>query len=135
MKTVNVLLVEDNPPDVELIREALEEAKLPHVLRVATDLDEAKNYLASIPSGVPTPDVLLMDLNLPQGSGLELLRLIRANPEWQSIPVIVVSSSDAARDREQAARLGAAHYFRKPSDLKEFMQLGPIVVKWLEQRA
>jgi len=135
MKTVNVLLVEDNPADVELVREALNEANLPHVLRIATDFEEAKNHLASIPMGAPTPDVLLMDLNLPQGNGLELLRIFRSNPEWQAIPVIVVSSSNAIRDREHAARLGAAHYFRKPSDLREFMELGPIVVKWLAQSA
>ena len=72
-----------------------------------------------------------MDLNLPQGSGMELLRVFRANPDWQTIPVIVVSSSDAKRDRDQAKQLGAVDYFRKPSDLDEFMRLGRIVAKWL----
>jgi len=135
MKTVNILLVEDNAGDVELVREALDEAKLPHILLIATDFDEAKEYLDGSPDGFPRPDVLLMDLNLPQGSGLELLRMIRERPEWQPIPVIVVSSSNAERDREQAVRFGAVHYFRKPSDLNEFMKLGPIVRKWLQSRA
>jgi len=133
--TLNILLVEDNPADVELVREALDATNLVHVLQVANDFEEAKQHMDSMLLGAPRPDVLLMDLNLPQGSGLELLRLFRTNPDWQSIPVIVVSSSNAPRDRDQAARLGAAHYFRKPSDLKEFMELGPIVAKSIAKSA
>jgi CheY-like chemotaxis protein len=132
--TLNILLVEDNPADVELVREALDATNLVHVLQVANDFEEAKQHMDSMLLGAPRPDVLLMDLNLPQGSGLELLRLFRTNPDWQSIPVIV-SSSNAPRDRDQAARLGAAHYFRKPSDLKEFMELGPIVAKSIAKSA
>jgi CheY-like chemotaxis protein len=131
MKTAHVLLVEDNLADVELVREALDAANLAHVLQIARDFEEAKQHIESIAEGAPSPDVVLVDLNLPQGSGLELLRLFRANPSLQTIPVIVVSSSNAPHDRSQAARLGAAHYFRKPTDLTEFMELGPIVVKSL----
>ena len=132
---MNIMLVEDNPADVELVREALDSVNLSHVLQVAPDFENAKHQIDSISHGAPCPDVLLMDLNLPQGSGLELLRIFRANPKWQTVPVIVVSSSDSGRDRDLAARLGANHYFRKPIDLKEFMELGAIVVKSVQKLA
>ncbi len=134
MTTVNILLVEDNPADVELVVEALDSVHLPHVLQVAADFEQAKDQMDKITLGAKSPDILLMDLNLPQGSGLELLRLFKLNPDWQKIPVIIVSSSDSARDRDQAARLGAVHYFRKPTDLKEFMKLGPIVVSSVKKQ-
>jgi CheY-like chemotaxis protein len=135
MRTVKVLLVEDNAADVDLVREALNAVELAHVLEIASDFEGAKGHFTRGSSEGPCPDLLLMDLHLLQGSGLSLLRLVRENPEWRSVPVIVVSSSDAPRDREQAAELGAVDYFRKPTDLDEFMQLGPIVVKWLERES
>jgi DNA-binding response OmpR family regulator len=122
-----VLLVEDNAADVELVREALAEAKLPHVLDVAIDFEEARNYIDNIGGRFPCPDVLLMDLNLPKGSGLDLLRILRAKPKHGDLPVIVVSSSNASSDRVRAAQLGVTHYFRKPADIDEFMKLGGLV--------
>ncbi len=119
--------MEDNPADVELVREALAEVKLPHVMDVATDFEEARDYIENIGGSQPCPDVLLMDLNLPKGSGLELLRILRGKPDYGELPVIVVSSSNAAGDRARAAGLGVKHYFRKPADIDEFMKLGGLV--------
>ncbi len=128
MNKTKVLLIEDNPADVELVREALEAAGLEHVLHVTPDFETAKDYIDDLQGGAPCPDILLLDLNLPKGNGLELLQAFRTSPQCHRVPVVVVSSSDASRDRDQAARLGAAQYFRKPTDLKEFMKLGAIVL-------
>jgi DNA-binding response OmpR family regulator len=133
MNTVNVFLIEDNPADVELVREALDAAELQHVLEVAVDFEQAKRRLEGIRLGAPCPDILLMDLNLPKGNGFELLRLFRENTACHGVPVIVVSSSNAARDRDQAAELGAVNYFRKPTDLDEFLKLGQMVADSLQK--
>lgn len=127
MKTINVLLVEDNPGDVELVREALKISKLSYRLQVARDFEEARENIEKIGAGGECPDVLLIDINLPKGSGLELLRILRAYTLCPQPPVIVVSSSNSPQDRARAAEFGIAHYFRKPADLEEFMTLGPLV--------
>ncbi len=132
MRTVQVLLVEDNLADVELVREALSASELQHVLQVVTDFEEAREYVESISLGSVCPDILLMDLNLPKGSGFDLLRIFRLRPHCQDIPVIVVSSSNAVRDRDRAAQFGAVQYFRKPTDLDEFMKLGLLVAASLK---
>jgi chemotaxis family two-component system response regulator Rcp1 len=129
MKSLRVLLIEDNLADVELTREALDGAGLTYTMEVAADFEQAQEHVKRIAEGAASPDILLMDLNLPKGSGFELLKLIRQHPECQRVPVIIVSSSNASRDRAQAAELGAMHYFRKPSDLDEFMKLGPLVMR------
>ena len=78
-------------------------------------------------SGSHRPDLVLIDLNLPKVDGLQVLAHLRNHPLCGSTPVVIVTSSDAPRDRERATRLGAALYFRKPSEFDEFMQLGAIV--------
>jgi len=135
MRTVRILAVEDNPADIELVREALSARALAHSLEVASDFDEARAYIQSIVEGSPRPDVILLDLNLPKGSGMELLKLLRAVSEFQRVPVIIVTSSNSVRDRDSAARLGAARYFRKPTDFEEFMTLGPLVESVLADSA
>ncbi|MGH9655220.1 MAG: response regulator [Bryobacteraceae bacterium] len=127
MKTLRVLLVEDNPGDVELVREALMARKLPYIMEVAQDFEAARDLIKSIGTAAKCPDILLIDINLPKGSGLELLRLLRRQVGCESVPVIVVSSSNSPQDRARAAQFGIAHYFRKPSDLEEFLKLGSLV--------
>lgn len=124
---IRVLLVEDNEADVELVREALICSELQHVMEVAADFEEAREHIQSMGVNQACPDVLLMDLNLPKGSGLDLLRLLREGPQRSHVPVVVVSSSNAPSDRARAAEYGVADYFRKPTDLDEFMKLGSIV--------
>lgn len=131
---LQIVLAEDNNGDVILIREALKEHKVQHELHVVKDGVEAARYIqqAGQSQDVPCPDILLLDLNLPKKSGHELLELIRAHPCCAKTPVIIVTSSDAERDRKLAAELGATRYFRKPSDIDEFMRLGAIVREVVE---
>lgn len=127
--TLRILMAEDNPADVVLMQEALAEYAVTYSLRVLSDGAETVAFLRGIGlSNDPTcPDVVLLDLNLPKIDGHELLRLIREHPVCSDIPVIIVTSSDSAEDRQRAAQLGATDYFRKPSSLEEFLKLGGIV--------
>lgn len=127
MKTFSVLLVEDNPGDVELVREALSTCTMPYRMRVAKDFEEARKHIQNIGRTAECPDILLIDINLPKGSGLDLLRILRLQPACETVPIIVVSSSNSPQDRARAAEFGIAHYFRKPADLEEFMRLGGLV--------
>jgi CheY-like chemotaxis protein len=131
---VQVLLADDNPGDVILIREALKGHGFDFELIVQPDGEKMAGYLDRIDSGdAPCPDVVLLDLNLPKKDGFILLERIRKSVPCQDIPVIVVTSSDSAKDREATARLGANEYFRKPSDVDEFMRLGEVVRKHLDK--
>jgi CheY-like chemotaxis protein len=124
-----VLLVEDNPGDIFLVERALEQHGIRHVLHVIKDGSEAANFVARIgkPGEVPCPNVILLDLNLPSASGLKILAQVRQHPECADIPVIAVTSSDAPQDRAKMADLGVSRYFRKPSNLEGYMQLGSII--------
>lgn len=129
MNKLNVLLAEDNRGDVLLVREALAEHDIPSELHVMRDGGEALDYIARIgqTSHTPCPDLMLLDLNLPKADGLAILAEFRKHPECTHTPVIVISSSDAPRDKERAGALGITRYFRKPSDLDEFLKLGEVV--------
>jgi CheY-like chemotaxis protein len=125
---IRIFLAEDNPADVDLVREALREYKVDHELWLASDGQEARRFIermGTVPES-PCPDLILLDLNLPLVSGHELIALFRQHPTCVHTPIIVVTSSDSWRDREQSAKLGA-RYFRKPSELTEFLELGAVV--------
>ena len=126
---LNILLAEDNPGDVLLVRQALDEHKIGHELRVFRDGADAISYVGCIgtSSKAPCPDLILLDINLPKADGPQVLRELRKNPQCAHTPVIMVTSSDAQRDRAQAAELGVARYFKKPSDLDEYLRLGAVV--------
>ena len=119
-ETVQILLAEDNPADVYLIEEALREHKVPFRITVAEDGEAA---MAMVASGEVQPDLILLDLNMPKRSGGEVLTHIRAQPHCRTTPVIVLTSSDSPADREEALRLGATSYIRKPTGLDEFLQI------------
>lgn len=129
-----IVLVEDAEPDVFLVREALEHNGLDFNLRVFGDGEEASLFFAEIDrdQGVTVPRLLLLDLNLPKKTGAEVLESVRKSTRLHSLPVIVLTSSDSPKDRDLAARLGATHYFRKPSRLAEFMRLGAVARNLLE---
>lgn len=133
---LQILVAEDNPGDVFLIRRALAEHNIPHELHVAHDGEEAIEFVAKVgqPGGVPCLDLLLLDLNLPKADGPQVLAELRKHPECAATPVVVVTSSDAAKDRERMAELGISRYFRKPSDLESFMKLGSVVREVLENQ-
>jgi CheY-like chemotaxis protein len=116
-----ILLVEDNPPDVMLIHEALADQGMKPQLFVATDGAEAIRILDQIDgSAVPCPELVVLDINLPKVPGFEVLTRIRASPRCASIPVVIFTSSDARNDRQEAARRGATAYILKPNNLEEF---------------
>ena len=126
---LHIFLAEDNPGDVLLVEQALEEHRIEHQLRVVRDGEEAIRVVVRMgePGGEPCPDILLLDLNLPKADGLQVLREFRKHPGCSRVPVIVVTSSDAPQDRARGAALGISHYFRKPSDFDSFMQLGAVI--------
>ena len=128
-KSLRILIAEDNPGDVELVREALREHHVECELFVACDGGEVKRYLERLGKydDAPYPDLLLLDLNLPKAHGFELFQMFRAHALCNHTPVIVMTSSSAPRDRERAAAMGAARYFCKPCELDEFLQLGSLV--------
>lgn len=129
-----ILLVEDNPADANLIEEALAEHDLPSPIHVIPDGEKAVEFIERIDAGDaghPCPDIVLLDLNLPRLSGQQVLRRIRLSPKCGGTMVLIVSSSDAPSDREQAMALGATDYFRKPSNLDQFMKLGLVVRRML----
>lgn len=128
-KRIHIFLAEDNPGDVELVREALREHHLDYHLFLASDGAQVRQYLERLGTApdLPCPDILLLDLNLPQAHGFELFQMFRAHPLCGNTPVVIVTSSSAPKDRERAAALGAARYFCKPSELDEFLQLGSMI--------
>jgi CheY-like chemotaxis protein len=132
---IRILLAEDNRADVMLVCEALAIHQIQHVVHVLEDGEEALRYISRIglDPAAPCPDVLLLDLNLPKAEGIEILRGFRNNVACASTPVIVVTSSDAAAERERANALGVTRYFRKPTSLAAFLELGAVVLDVLRE--
>lgn len=125
---VRVLLVEDSAADVYLIREALQGENLDFDLEVVQDGEQAAKLLIALENSSQSwPHVVLLDLNIPRCEGREVLQRIRQTPGGNSIPVIVITSSNSPADREDVFKLGATSYFRKPSDLNEFLKIGAVV--------
>ena len=117
--------MEDNPADVSLVREALEEHDIEGELVVLFDGEKAIQFIGDLDSQASTgPDLLIVDLNLPRKSGREVLERIRKSEKCRETPVAVLTSSDTQRDKSDAARLGASLYICKPSTLEEFLKLG-----------
>ncbi len=132
---MTVLLVEDNELDVYVIRQVLDRCGLSARLRVVRDGAEAVSYLQEIARDEQAlcPALVLLDLNLPKISGIEVLKYIRTGSRCQQTSVVVVSSSDSVSDREAVKRLGAKAYFPKPADLDSYMALDRIVMNLLPQ--
>ncbi len=124
-----VFLVEDNPADVFLVRSALRDEGLKFQLQVVEDGEKAIEALKQVDADTdsPCPNVLLLDLNLPKRMGEEVLETVRRSPRSGGIPVVVMTSSESPDDRMRAFELGATEYFRKPSNLDEFMRIGKVV--------
>src|SRR5579863_5431780 len=122
MRSLRILVVEDSPSDVRLIREALKDATVPVQIMVARDGVEATEYLAHSETGqAPRPDLILLDLNLPRKDGKEVLAEIKASPSQKQIPVLVMTSSRADEDISEAYSLSANCYITKPVDLREYV--------------
>ncbi len=119
---IELLLVEDNPADVELTRETLEDSKILHHLHVVCDGEEALAFVRQMGphEQAPRPDLILLDLNLPRKNGHEVLQELKANADLRSIPVVVLTSSRAEQDIATSYDLQAAAYVTKPVDLEGF---------------
>jgi len=128
---VQILLVEDNPGDVRLTREALKEAKFRNKVQVVGDGVEALAYLRREGqySGAMRPHLIMLDLNLPRMDGREVLAAIKKDADLRRIPVVVLSSSEAENDIARAYELHANAYVTKPVDIDHFLQ----VVKAIEE--
>jgi CheY-like chemotaxis protein len=128
-----VLLVEDNIADVFLIQRAIEKYGLSVNLIVEEDGEKALQFLDSLQDdpGVPCPEVVLLDLNLPRRSGADVLQAVRTSDRCGDVPVVVITSSDSQEDRDRAVQLGATQYFRKPNAYREFLQIGQIMKDYL----
>ena len=135
---ITILLAEDNPGDVFLVRRALEKHGLQDVeLVVVEDGQAAFRYIEAVDAddSLFSPDLAMLDLNLPRATGSRILIRIRESRRCSAIPIIIVTSSDSPLDRAAAAQLGATNYFQKPGDLAGFMQLGRIVREALDGQA
>jgi chemotaxis family two-component system response regulator Rcp1 len=128
-----ILVVEDSKTDVFLIREAIASAQVNADVRFVSDGDAATQFFDSTDAdaNAPCPTLILLDLNLPKTNGHDVLRHLRISRRCRNAAVLIVSSSDAVRDREGVADLGVNGYFRKPSDYYEFMKLGELVKRLL----
>ena len=122
-RQVSVLLVEDNPGDVRLIREAFRSLQIAPELHVASDGVDAIEYLRSNSGSKPRPDLIILDLSLPRKSGLEVLAEIKATPEIRQIPVLILSSSAADSDVHKSYDLHANSYIVKPADLSQVLNV------------
>ncbi len=122
---LHILIVEDNPGDVRLAREALQESHIRSVLHLACDGEEALAYLRSCSTGNKQvkPDLVFLDWNLPRKNGKEVLKAIRSNPHFITLPVIVMSSSSAEQDIHAAYRLKANCYVTKPGAYDQYIPM------------
>lgn len=118
-----ILLIEDNPMDVDLTRRAFNRRKVINPVEIARDGEEALNFLARWQAGEPLPVVILLDINLPKINGLEVLRHYKLSPEVQKVPIIVLTTSAEDRDIETAYSLGANSYIVKPVDFDKFLDV------------
>ena len=124
-RPIEILLVEDNPGDIELTKVALEENKLNNNLQVVMDGEEATHYLyrRGAYKDAPRPDLILLDLNLPRKDGRQVLEEIKGDPKLSDIPVVILTTSDADEDILRAYQLHVNCYVRKPLDLDQFVKV------------
>lgn len=122
---ISVLLVEDDPGDVLLVREAFEDHKVGNSLSVVSDGVEAMQYVRREGdySQAVRPDLILLDLNLPRKSGIEVLAEIKRDPQLSPIPTVVLTTSEAEEDIVKAYKLHANAYITKPVDFAQFSQI------------
>ena len=121
----HILLVEDNPGDVRLTQEALKSSKLQVELSVARDGVEVLSYLRNEGkfADAQKPDLILLDLNLPRKSGLEVLAEIKADDNLKNIPVVILTTSESEEDILRSYNLHANCYVTKPVDMNQFLKI------------
>jgi two-component system response regulator len=125
LNTLEILMVEDDPADVELTQWSMQQSKVAAKLHVVTDGLEALEFLRRQGkyAEAPRPDLILLDLNLPRMDGRTFLAEIRANDDFKAIPVVILTTSEAEEDVVKSYRLGANCYITKPVGLAEFTRV------------
>ena len=118
-----ILLVEDNPIDLDLTLRAFASKKLTNPVQVARDGEEALKYIEQWEKGEPRPVVILLDLNLPKINGLEVLRKFKSHPEYKTIPVVILTTSSDSSDLKTAYQSGANSYIVKPVNFEKFLDV------------
>jgi chemotaxis family two-component system response regulator Rcp1 len=134
-RLIEILLVEDNPGDVRLTKEALRDAKVRNTMETVPDGVEAMAFLRKEGryQHSPRPDLILLDLNLPKKSGLEVLKEVKADEDLRSIPVVVLTTSQAEQDIVKSYDLHANAYIAKPVELSQFITVVKAIEDfWLE---
>ena len=127
-----ILLVEDNPLDLDLTKRAFKKRRLINPIEVARDGEEAVAWISRWEAGEPLPLIILLDLKLPKIGGLEVLRAIKEHPKYSMIPIVVLTSSSEDRDIHTAYQLGANSYIIKPVDFDKFIKVASeIEIYWL----
>ena len=125
-KAVVILLIEDDPGDQKLIKNSLANEKIINEFHVVNSGEEAQEYLQSSKDGnakTPMPDLILLDLNMPGMGGKEFLRQIKCDSELCTIPVVILTTSDADHDILESYKLQAAGYINKPVSLEQFQEV------------
>jgi len=126
-----ILLVEDNPVDLDLTIRAFSRGRLVNPIVVARDGEEALSFIPRWESGEPVPLIALLDLKLPKVDGLEVLRQLKTHPTFHTIPVIVLTTSAEDIDVQEAYKLGANSYIAKPCDFDKFVEVASqIEIYW-----
>jgi len=125
VRPIEILLIEDNPGDADLAREALETSKLYNSLHVVGDGEEAMAFLQNQGeyADAPHPDLILLDLNLPKKDGREVLAEIKADDDLRRVPVVVLTTSSDEQDILKSYNLHANCYITKPIDLEQFIRV------------
>lgn len=118
-----ILLVEDNPVDLDLTLRAFAARKITNKILVARDGEEALKYIEHWENGEPVPVVILLDLNMPKVNGLEVLEKIKSHPRFKTIPIVILTTSSESKDLKSAYLLGANSYIIKPVDFEKFIDV------------
>jgi CheY-like chemotaxis protein len=118
-----ILLVEDNPMDLDLTLRAFNKKKFSNAIQIARDGEEALGYIARWEAGEPVPAVILLDINLPKVNGLEVLQRLKAHAVFRRIPVVVLTSSRENSDLKTAYDLGVNSYIEKPVSFNKFIEV------------
>ena len=131
--TLPILLVEDNPVDIDLTCRAFARSHLHNPISIARDGEEAIRLIDRWDAGETPPSLILLDINLPRVNGIEVLRHLKAHPKYRRIPVVVLSSSSEDRDLHDAYALGVNSFIVKPVDFDRFVEAaGQIERYWCE---
>jgi len=125
LKPIDILLIEDNPGDIQLTKLALSDVKMFNKLNYVTDGEEALNYLFKKEkyTNASTPDLILLDLNLPKVDGREILEVIKNDQKLKVIPVVILTTSRAEEDILKTYQLHANCFITKPIDLNQFIKV------------